>query len=104
MRIPMPSLMSCAHEICGRGIQEISGLPSAPVTGLPRALNNEAMRVGLRFVADARARHQRFLAIAWGPSYPTMAWLTQISSDDFEVNDLAELDSVVVLEFKPRYN
>ena len=77
---------------------------SAPVTGLPRALNNEAMRVGLRFVADARARHQRFLAIAWGPSYPTMAWLTQISSDDFEVNDLAELDSVVVLEFKPRYN
>ena len=77
---------------------------SAPVTGLPRALNDEAMRVGSRFVADAQARHQRFLAVAWGPSYPTMAWLTQISSANFEVKDLAERDGVVVLEFKPRNN
>ena len=34
VRTPMPSATSCAHEICGRGIHAISGLPSGPRTGL----------------------------------------------------------------------
>ncbi len=34
VRRAIPSATSCAQEICGRGIHAISGLPSAPRTGL----------------------------------------------------------------------
>jgi hypothetical protein len=36
---------------------------SVPVTPLPRALNDEAMRDGSRFLQQAAQRHQRFLAM-----------------------------------------
>lgn len=74
----------------------------APVVGLPRALNREAMRVGEAFVQRQAARHQRFLALAWEPSYPTMFWITNLASATHEVRTLAEPDGVVVLEFTPR--
>jgi len=77
---------------------------SVPVVGLPRALNEEAMRVGSDFVLQARLRRQRFLALAWGPSYPTMLWLTNISADAYDVRTLGEQDGVVVLEFTPHNN
>ena len=34
VRTPIPSVTSCAQEICGRGIQLMTGLPSAPSSGL----------------------------------------------------------------------
>ena len=37
VRMPMPSAMSWAQLICGRGIQLMTGLPSGPISGLRSA-------------------------------------------------------------------
>ena len=50
--MPMPSLTSCAQEICGRGSQAISGLPSEAKTGL---------RSGVIFGMPSSIRHIRQL-------------------------------------------
>ena len=52
VRTPMPSLTSCAQEICGRGIQLIIGFPSAPSSGL---------RSGPIFGRPISIRHMRQL-------------------------------------------
>lgn len=75
---------------------------SVPVVGLPRALNEQAMRLGTEFVQQAALRHERFLAMAWVPSYDTLHWLNSIASETHEVRVLGQPDSVVVLEFTPR--
>ena len=49
---PIPSETSVAHEIAGRGPQEISGRPSAPSTGL---------RSGVIFGMPSSTRHIRQL-------------------------------------------
>jgi hypothetical protein len=36
---------------------------TVPVVPLPRSLNDEAMRVGSRFLEDATQQHERFLAM-----------------------------------------
>ena len=75
---------------------------SVPVVGLPRALNDEAMRIGSDFVRQAAQQRKRFLAIGWVSSYDTMHWLTNIASETHEVRVLGQPDGVVVLEFTPR--
>lgn len=75
---------------------------SVPVVPLPRALNEQAMRAGWDFVQAASARRQRFLAMAYTPSYDTMHWLTNIASPTYDVHVLAQTTGVVVLEFTPR--
>ena len=73
---------------------------SVPVVGLPRGLNAEAVRVGSHFLQEAR--HERFFAMAYVPSYRTLDWITQNAARTHDVNDLGEFDGVDVLEFIPR--
>jgi mannosyltransferase len=75
---------------------------SGPVVGLPRALNEQARRIGTEFVQQAALKHERFLAVAWVPSYDTLHWLNNITAETYEVRVLGQPDSVVVLEFTPR--
>jgi hypothetical protein len=75
---------------------------SVPVTPLPRALNDEAMREGSRFVQQAAQRRQRFLAMAFAQSYDTLDWLAKTAAGTYDVHELGQFDGVKVLEFKPR--
>ena len=85
---------------------------SVPVTPLPRALNDEAMRDGSRFLQQAAQRqkflqqqsqqHGRFLALAFVESYPTLDWLRNQAGGKYNVRELGTFDGVKVLEFAPR--
>jgi 4-amino-4-deoxy-L-arabinose transferase-like glycosyltransferase len=93
----------------GRAILESGILPplsyyklSVPVAPLPRALNDEAMRDGSRFLQQAGERHQRFLAMAFAQSYGTLDWLAKTAAPTNDVHELGQFDGVKVLEFVPR--
>ncbi len=75
---------------------------TVPVTPLPRALNDEAMRDATQFLSQQAQRHQRFLATGFAQSFDTLDWLTKSAAGRFEVRPLGELDGVRVLEFQPR--
>ncbi len=75
---------------------------SVPVVPLPRALNDEAMRVGSRFLQEAATKHERFLALAYQPSYRTLDWLAQSAAATHTVRKLGVFDDIEVLEFVPR--
>lgn len=75
---------------------------SAPVVGLPRALNDEAMRIGSDFVHQAGPRRERFLALGYRPSLETLRWLKKISAPAYEADTLGQPDGILVLEFRPR--
>jgi len=75
---------------------------TVPVVPLPRALNNEAMRVGSSFLKEAAQKHERFLALANEPSYRTLDWLTQNAAATHSVRKLGVFDGIEVLEFVPR--
>ena len=72
------------------------------VVPLPRALTPEAIRLGTEFLRDAARKQQRFLAMAYWPSYPTLTWLTQQASGTHEFHILAQSDRIAVAEFVPR--
>jgi hypothetical protein len=74
---------------------------TVPVTPLPRALNDEAMRDGSRFLQQAAQRHQRFLAMAFVQSYDTLDWLAKTAAGTYDVHELGQFDGVKVLEFEP---
>jgi hypothetical protein len=75
---------------------------SVPVVPLPRALNDEAKRVGSRFLQEAGQKHERFLALAFQPSYKTLDWLAQNAAATHSVRKLGVFDGIEVLEFAPR--
>ena len=75
---------------------------SVPVTPLPRALNDVAMRDGSRFLQQAAQHHQRFLAMAFAPSYDTLDWLGKTAAGTYNVHELGVFDGVKVMEFVPR--
>jgi hypothetical protein len=75
---------------------------SMPVVPLPRALNQEAIRVASDFLRDPSRRQQRFLALGFAPSYPTLDWLAVNASGTHDVRLLGEFDAIAVLEFLPR--
>jgi hypothetical protein len=60
------------------------------------------IRVGLDFLHDARAKHPRFLELAWVPSYPTLDWLTTAASQRYATHKLGVFDGVEVVEFTPQ--
>lgn len=72
---------------------------SAPVVPLPRALNGEAIRVGSQFLQTAEQKHERFLALAFQPSYPTLDWLAERASGTYCIRKLGVFDGIEVLEF-----
>jgi len=74
---------------------------SVPVVPLPRALNQDAVRIASNFLMDAQQRHQRFLAIGYIGSYPTLRWLVDRSSQAYSARELAESEGLVILEFTP---
>jgi hypothetical protein len=75
---------------------------SVPVIPLPPSLNDQAMRVGSRFVQQAARRHKRFLAMAFVQSYETLDWLAINAVGADYVHELGVFDGVKVLEFIPR--
>ena len=75
---------------------------SVPVVPLPRALNAEAVQAGSRFLQEAANRHERFLALAFEPSYQTLDWLASNAEGTHRVHELGMFDRVKVLEFVPR--
>ena len=93
----------------GPAIEESGILPpisyykiTVPVVALPRALNDEATRVGSQFLQQAEQQHERFLAAAFAESYPTLNWLTTQTAKTYDVHNLGNFDGVKVLEFVPR--
>lgn len=73
-----------------------------PVVALPRALNDEAKRISSDFVRQAAEKQQRFLVLAYRPSFPTQQWIKKISAPTYTFKALAQPDGVLVLEFTPR--
>jgi uncharacterized membrane protein len=93
----------------GAAIEESGILPpliyyrlTAPVTPLPRSLNEEAMRAGSEFLQQQSQRHERFLALAFVESYGTLEWLRSQATGTYDVTQLGVFDGVKVLEFVPR--
>lgn len=75
---------------------------SVPVVGLPRALNDQAIRIGSTFLQDAAQRRERFLAVGYKASSPTLKWIMENTSATHDVHPVGAFDQVVVLEFTPR--
>lgn len=75
---------------------------SVPVVGLPRALNDEAIRVASGFLQEAAQRQERFLAVAYEPSYKTLRWIASSASGTHYVRELGVSEGIAVLEFIPR--
>lgn len=75
---------------------------SVPVVPMPYSLNDEAMRAGSQFLAEASQRHERFLALGDEPSYPLLDWFAQRASGSYVVRKLGVFDQTEVLEFVPR--
>lgn len=75
---------------------------TVPVFAMPRALSDEAKSRGAVFADAAARRHQRFLAMAYVASYPTVDWLEQRVSDAYIVHKLGVFDGIEVVEFAPR--
>ncbi|MDX6461215.1 MAG: mannosyltransferase [Acidobacteriaceae bacterium] len=93
----------------GPAIEESGILPpisyykiTVPVVALPRALNDEATRVGSQFLQQAEQQHERFLAAAFAESYATLNWLATQAAETYDVRNLGNFDGVRVLEFVPR--
>ena len=75
---------------------------SVPVVGLPRALNDEAIRAASGFLQEAERRHVRFLAVAFVPSYKTLDWIESRTSATYSVREIGISNGIKVLEFRPR--
>jgi Dolichyl-phosphate-mannose-protein mannosyltransferase len=75
---------------------------SVPVVPLPRALNAKAVQAGSKFLQEAAQRHERFLALAFEPSYETLDWLASNAEGTHRVHEVGVFDRVKVLEFVPR--
>lgn len=75
---------------------------TVPVVPLPRLMNHETVRIGTAFLSRASAQHQRFLALAYAASWPTLQWLAQQASPNYTVKKLGVFSGVEVLEFQPR--
>lgn len=74
---------------------------SVPVIPMPRGLNGEAMRVGAEFLHHAEQVHERFFAMAFRESYPTLDWLKGMASSSYSVRELGVYNEIKVLEFEP---
>ncbi|MGD0940370.1 MAG: glycosyltransferase family 39 protein [Terracidiphilus sp.] len=75
---------------------------TVPVVPMPRSLNSEAVRVGSQFLQQAAGKHERFLALAFRPSYGVIDWLAQNATTTYLVRNLGVFDGVEVVEFEPR--
>ena len=58
--------------------------------------------MGSQFLQQAAQRHERFLALAYTASYPTLAWLASNSAATHDVRRLGDFNGIEVVEFVPR--
>jgi Dolichyl-phosphate-mannose-protein mannosyltransferase len=72
------------------------------VIPLPRALNREAVAQINKFLATAMPAKQRFLALGFLSSNPTLDWITRRTKDAYLAQNLGTTDGVTVMEYKPR--
>ena len=72
------------------------------VVPMPRTLNEQAQLTGRRFLVEAALHHERFLALAYKPSYPTLDWLENLTSTTHVTHALGDFDGIAVIEFDPR--
>jgi len=72
------------------------------VVPMPRALNDQARAIGRTFFLRAMLNHQRFVALAFGPSYPTLQWLANLSSLSYTTHVVGVFDGIAVVEFDPQ--
>jgi len=75
---------------------------SVPVVPLPMSLNAETVRLGSAFLAQATAKHQRFLAVGEPNSYRSLDWLAQSASGAYDVRTMGTFEGVKALEFIPK--
>jgi hypothetical protein len=74
----------------------------ATIVPMPRALNEQAQIIGRRFLLRTALNHERFLALGFGPSYPTLDWFASLTSMTHVPHVLGEFDGIAVIEFDPR--
>jgi len=74
----------------------------ATVIPMPRTLNQNAQVIGAHFIQRSALNHQRFLALGYIASYPTLDWLASQTSDTYVSRVLGDFDDVKVVEFAPR--
>jgi hypothetical protein len=75
---------------------------SVPVIGLPRALNDEAIRVASSFLQQATKRRERFLVVAFIPSYGTLNWIVAQTSAAYDAKQVGISNGIKVVAFTPR--
>jgi hypothetical protein len=71
------------------------------VVPMPRALNEQAQMIGRDFLLQAAANHQRFLAMGFGPSYPTLQWLIRMTAMTHTTQVIGTYQGIAVIEFDP---
>ena len=74
----------------------------ATVVPMPRDLDERARLIGRRFFSQAELNHERFLALGFPTSYPTLEWLESLSSTAYAPHELGNFDGIAVIEFAPR--
>jgi hypothetical protein len=75
---------------------------SVPVVGLPRALNDEAIRVASSFLQQATKHRERFLVVAFIPSYETLNWIVAQTSATYDAKQVGISNGIKVVAFTPR--
>jgi hypothetical protein len=70
-----------------------------PAVALPRALNQDAIRIGSQFLKQAALNHERFVAVAYTPSYSTLTWLST-KATEYTTRQLGDFNGIKVLEFR----
>jgi hypothetical protein len=74
----------------------------ATVVPMPRDLDEQAQLIGRRFFLRAALNHERFLALGFPTSYPTLHWLASLTSTTHVSHVLGDFDGIAVIEFVPR--
>jgi Dolichyl-phosphate-mannose-protein mannosyltransferase len=74
----------------------------ARVVPMPRALNEQAELIGRNVSSQAALRHERFLAIGFKPSYPTLRWLEELTAASHTARVVGSFDGIQVVEFDPQ--
>ena len=74
----------------------------ARVVPMPRTLNEQARLIGRNVSSQAALHHERFLAIGFRPSYPTLRWLEGVTSASHTARVVGSFDGIQVVEFDPQ--
>ncbi len=97
--LPLPSIDAAHDSVL---FAPLSYYPlHAPVIALPRSLNGEAKRAAGDFLHSAAQRRQRFLAMAFIPSWGTLDWLVSQASPAYSAKRMGDYNGILVMEFTP---